>query len=133
MNDRIKDELELLRRSYPTLEYVEAGQWVRIKNYEIPSGLGWNRQTTDVCFQIPAAYPGTPPYGFYVPAGILINATRPESYQEPAQNKPPFEGSWALFSWQVDSPVWLPKADFRAGSNLLNFVRTFKERFSGGK
>jgi hypothetical protein len=132
MNERIEAELELLRHSYSEVEYVEAGQWVKIKGYPIPQSLSWNRQATDICFQIPAGYPGTPPYGFYVEAGIRHNGNPPNSYQEPAQNSPPFQGVWGLFSWSIDSS-WLPKADLRTGSNLLNFVRTFKDRFLEGK
>jgi hypothetical protein len=71
---------------------VDTGQWVKIKDYPIPPSLPWNRQTTDVCFQIPSGYPGTPPYGFYVAAGILYNGNPPDSYREPAQNSPPFQG-----------------------------------------
>jgi len=132
MNDRIKEELELLRRSYSTVEYNDAGQWVKINGYAIPAGSSWNRQTTDVCFQIPLGYPGTPPYGFYVPGGILCDGSPPNSYQEPAQNSPPFSGAWGFFSWQQDSG-WLPKADLRTGSNLFNFVGTFKDRFMEGR
>ena len=132
MNERIEEELKLLRHSYSEVEYVDAGQWVKIKDYPIPPGLPWNRQTTDVCFQIPSGYPGTPPYGFYVAAGILYNGNPPDSYREPAQNSPPFQGVWGFFSWSIDSN-WLPKADPRAGFNLLNFVRTFKDRFKGGR
>jgi len=132
MSERIKEELELLHQNYSNIEYIEAGQWVRIRDYPIPAGLPWNRQVTDVCFQIPPGYPGAPPYGFYVPAGIMFDGSLPNSYTEPAQNKPPFEGMWGMFSWSVDS-AWLPKADLRAGSNLLNFVRTFKDRFLEGR
>jgi hypothetical protein len=132
MNDRIKEELELLRRNYSEVEYIDSGQWVKIKDYPIPQGLPWNRQTTDVCFQIPVGYPGTPPYGFYVAAGILYDGSPPNNYQEPAQNSPPFQGVWGLFSWSHGSG-WLPKADLRTGSNLLNFVRTLKDRFLEGR
>jgi len=131
MNDRIKEEFELLGRHFK-VEYIEAGQWVKIKDYPIPSDLHWNRQTTDVCFQIPVGYPGTPPYGFYVLVGIQYDGSPPNNYQEPAQNSPPFPGVWRIFSWQQDSS-WLPKADLRTGSNLLNFVRTFKDRFLEGR
>jgi hypothetical protein len=133
MDERIKAEIELLRRRYPDVEYIDNGQGVRIKNYPIPPNLGWNRQATDVCFEIPSGYPGVPPYGFYVPAGILVNGAKPDSFTEPSQKKPPFEGTWAQFSWAVDSPGWFPKADVQAGSNLLNFVMTFRDRFLGGK
>jgi hypothetical protein len=132
MNDRIKEELELLRRSYSNIEYSDVGQWVKISDYPIPAGGLWNRQTTDACFQIPLGYPVTPPYGFYVTSGILCGGNPPNSYQEPAQNSPPFQGTWGFFSWQQDSS-WLPKADLRTGSNLLNFVKTFRDRFMEGR
>lgn len=131
MNERIKEELNLLSRNY-SVEYNDSGQWVKISNYTIPEGNGWNRQTTDVCFQIPPGYPGTPPYGFYVSGGILCDGNTPNSYQEPAQNSPAFQGTWGFFSWQQDSS-WLPKANLQAGSNLLNFVRTFRDRFAEGR
>lgn len=129
---RIEEELKLLHHCYPEVEYVEKGQWVKIKNYPVPLSPPWNRQVTDICFQIPPAYPGTPPYGFYVISGILYDGKAPDSYQEPAQNKPPFEGTWGFFSWSIDSK-WLPKDDPHAGCNLVNFARTFKDRFLGGK
>lgn len=63
MKERIDKELELLGQHFPHLEYRADGQWVRIPAYPLPSG--WTPQVPDVVFQIPTAFPGTPPYGFY--------------------------------------------------------------------
>ena len=129
MNDRISEELDILRQSYPGLEYVPSGQWVRIPDYSLPPG--WNRQATDVAFQIPSpGYPGAHPYGLYVPAGILFGGTRPRNYTEPANNKPPFTGVWGVFSWQPEN--WSPAAHISAGSNLWTWVKGFSVRFREG-
>ncbi len=131
MTPRLEAELELLRKYYPTLEFVEQGLWVRIKEYTVPSGANWSRSKTDVAFQVPAGYPGTNPYGFYVPSGITCDGRTPTNYQDPAANRPPFPGTWGVFSW---SPAdgWKPTSDIVAGPNLLNFVRTFADRFREG-
>lgn len=131
MKERIENEIQLLKEYYQKVEYIENGQWVHIESYPIPSGLKCNRTSTDVCFQIPPQYPGTPPYGFYVPAGILFDGNKPKDYNEPVPNNPPFSGNWGLFSWTIETG-WHPTVDLLKGSNLLNFVRTFKDRFIEG-
>ena len=129
--DRITVELELLQGRWPFLEYVQAGGWVRIPQYPIPTEpLGWNREQTDVAFQILDAHPGKPPYGLCVPTGIRFNGKVPLNYREPAPNRPPFAGDWGIFSWTVED--WRPHADVRAGSNLLNWVIGFADRFREG-
>ena len=129
--DRIDLELQLLRTRWPSLDYVEAGRWVRIPEYPIPADpAGWNRTETDGVFQILDAHPGQPPYGLYVPAGIQFNGGLPAKYQEPAANQPPFGGDWGIFSWTVEH--WQPAADIHAGSNLLNWVVGFSQRFKEG-
>jgi hypothetical protein len=129
MSDRIVQELALLRKHYPDLEYREAGRWVRIPAY--PLSPGWNRESSDVAIRIKVEYPGTPPYGFFVPAGLRYNGQVPGSYSEPAGEQPPFGGTWGMFSWQV-AEQWFPTADVVTGSNLLNFARSFADRFREG-
>lgn len=131
MNDRIEEELALLKKSFPRVDYVEDGQWVLIEDYPIPGDLPWNRTETDVCFQIPIEYPGKPPYGFYVPSGILCSGEVPGSYKDVADNRPPFPGQWGFFSWQAEE--WCPVANLISGSNLLNYARMFRNRFLEGK
>lgn len=131
MEERIKKELELLRARYPDLEYKEDGRWVCIPTYLLPEG--WNKASTDVAFQIPTGYPGTPPYGIYTPAGLMFNGNRPDSYKEPSPNPPPFPGQWGIFSWAPANGQWRATADLATGSNLLNWVTGFADRFREGK
>ena len=130
MKERIEKELELLRRHFPNLEYRDDGQWARISGYPLPSG--WSLQASDVVFQIPTAFPGTPPYGFYVPAGLRFNGQVPGSYTEPASTQPPFGGAWGFFSWHV--PNWRPTAtpDPVRGYSLVSWSKGFSSRFEEG-
>jgi len=129
MRRRIEEELVILRRHYPNLDFRPDGQWVKIPDY--PVSPGWNRERTDVAFQIPLGYPGTQPYGIYVPSGIRFQATMPQNFSEPAGVQPPFGGTWGIFSWQIDG-TWFPATQVTAGSNLWMWVRGFMDRFKGG-
>jgi hypothetical protein len=131
MQERIEQELALLSSRFSCLTYVPAGHWIKIPSY--PLFEGWNRIATDVVFQIPAGYPGTPPYGIYVEAGILFKETLPDNYTEPSSNRPPFGRTWGIFSWTPHDGQWRATADLVTGSNLLNWVLGFSERFREGK
>jgi len=133
MEERIKEELTLIRQQFPDAEYHEEGHWVRIPSYPLPEG--WNRSSTEVAFQIPVdrGYPGTPPYGIYVPVSLRFQGARPDNYTEPASNQPPFSGTWGIFSWTPADGQWRPTADLRKGSNLLNWILGFADRFREGK
>ena len=131
MQERISEELALIRQRFPDVQYREEGQWVRIPSYPLPEG--WNREATSVAFQIPDSHPGTPPYGIYVPAGIQFQGAAPNNYKEPVGNQSPFEGTWGVFSWAPDDGEWRPTADVRKGGNLLNWVLGFADRFREGK
>jgi hypothetical protein len=130
MQSRIEQEIELLKRRFPALEYRPDGYWIRIPKYLLPSG--WNFAETPLAFQIPVGYPGGPPYGIYVPAGILFNGQRPASYSEPAPTQPPFGGSWGIFSWTTADGQWRAASDLLKGSNLLNWALGFQQRFKEG-
>ena len=45
----------------------------------------------------------------------------------PTQPVPVTDGDFAQFSWSPLEP-WQPKADIRAGANMLNFARSFADR-----
>jgi hypothetical protein len=93
---------------------------------------GWNPDVMDVAFQIPISYPGTQPYGIYVPSGLRYLGNAPANYQEPAVNQPPFGGTWGFFSWSPGDGQWRPTSKLIDGTNLLHFVLGFKERFAEG-
>ena len=125
--NRIELELERLRTRWPDLEYRPGGQWVRIPSYPLPPG--WSRPSIPVVFQVPAGFPGTPPYGIYVSPGLTFNGQSPGT-SVPSQ--PPFEGQWVIISWTPDDGQWHATADPASGSNLLNWVVGFSQRFREG-
>lgn len=128
-DQRLAAELDILNSHYGKV-VLQAG-WFLIPSY--PTSLnGWNRHETSVAFQVPVGYPGTPPYGFYVPAGIRFKEAAPNNYQEPSSNRPPFEGEWGIFSWAPDDGAWRANANLHAGSNLLNFALGIVKRFQEG-
>ena len=131
MLERVEAELMLIRSRFPEVEYLEDGCWFRMPSYPLPEG--WSRSETDVAFQIAPGYPGQPPYGFYVPSGILFQDNTPKSYTDHASAQPPFCREWGFFSWAPVEGQWKPAVDVRQGSNLLNWVSGFGERFRDGR
>lgn len=133
MDDRIRQEIELLKKEYPNLEWKTKDEivWIRIPEYRILKNL-WNKDSVSVCFQIPPGYPGNAPYGFHVEDGLRVKETdqKPDNYEEPAPT--PFDGAWGKFSWTHDNS-WRATTDLNTGANLLNFVRSFQERLKDGK
>ncbi len=123
---RLADELALLRTAHPDVEdrSVDGAVWARIPEYSVPDG--WSAQSVELAFQIPVQA-GQAPYGFYVrPALKLANGTVPSNYTAAATT--PWGDDFAKFSW---SPLeqWIPKVNVREGANMLNFVRSFADRF----
>jgi hypothetical protein len=123
---RVEQELELLRTAYPDLDgrLVDGAHWVRLQSYPVPEG--WSHSNVEVAFQVPAQA-GQAPYAFWVrPALRLAGGGTPSNYAAAAST--PWGGDWAQFSW---SPLtWMPKADIRAGANMLNFARSFADRLA---
>jgi len=130
VDERVKIEIEMLRARYPDLQVSPDERWVLVPSYPLPPG--WKLSSTSVAFQIPVGYPGTPPYGIYVPVGLLFQEKRPNNYTEPAASQPPFAGNWGIFSWQPQDSKWFSRADPVTGSNLLNWVIGFTDRFREG-
>lgn len=119
----------MLRTWYPELEYGAEGRWVRIPRHSLPTGIWAIEGPVEVCFQIPDQLPGQAPYGFYVrPELTLVGGQRPNNYEYPAQT--PYGGGWGKFSWSPES--WQPAPDAAAGSNLLDFARSFATRLKEG-
>jgi len=126
MDDRIREETELLRGQYPDL--VVRDRWIWLPSYRLVEG--WEPLETPVAFFVREGYPGISPYGIYVPTGITFNGKTPDNYKEPAKPPPPFDGAWGVFSWEASS--WNPSADPRRGHNLVNWVAGFIDRFKEG-
>jgi hypothetical protein len=130
MSARLEQELELLRRHFPTLEYVAEGHWIRLPGQPLPPGL-WNERQVDICFQVPPGHPGQKPYGFYVrPQPTLANGAAILNTTQSSEPPFPGAGAWLKFSWDV--PEWNATSDIRSGSNLLNYALTFQDRLTEG-
>lgn len=127
MTERIQQELALLRQYYPDIEVLEhSGMvWARIHRYKLPQNSRWSSEETAVAFNFQVGYPGTAPYGIYVPSNLAHAGNT--SFLTGAQFPPPFEGSWSMLSWAPEN--WQPGADLVKGANMLHFVRSFSERF----
>lgn len=132
MEERIEEEFQLIRKYYPTLTVSNCKKWGLIENFKLPSEMSWNKESIPVCFTIPSGYPGSVPYGIYVPSDLQCDHKEPMSFKKVADNKPPFEGDWGMLSWTPDAGEWKPTSDILLGSNLLNFINTFHDRFKEG-
>lgn len=133
LRDRIKQELDLLRKHYPNVEHKEAGgeDWFLIPDYPFPAGWQVGTQPIDkaaVVFKVVAAYPTGEPYGFCAPAGINFKGASPNNTGSPVS--PPFSGAWQHFSWSPEG--WKPGAEVSKGQNLLTWVRGFMRRLKEG-
>jgi hypothetical protein len=97
MKERIREEIELLRKKYPSLQNADNFDWVMIPDLPLPGH--WNRTQTKLLFLIPPTYPHTPPDNFYVETGLrLKNGNNPSNYREGAGV--PVGGAWASFPGQ---------------------------------
>jgi len=130
MEERIKQELELLKLHYASVEYESSARWVLIEPLLVPEG--WSEPLVQCAFKVPVGYPGTPPYGFYVPSSLRPDSGTPGNYQAQPSDRPPFPGTWSFFSWGQESGGWLATDSVRSGSNLLNFSQSFRARLREG-
>jgi len=127
---RLEQELALLRSAYPDLEHIRQDEldWVRIRSYPLPDGWEYQRaavSTAEVAFRIPAQI-GEAPYAFFVRPRLTLSEGRtPANYT--AEAATPWGQDFAQFSWAIEGS-WVPKANIRAGANMLNFARSFAQR-----
>jgi hypothetical protein len=125
---RIEEEIALVLRAYPDLEFQSADLWARIPSYPLPDGI-WHQEIVEVAFQFPAGLPGQQPYGFWVRPGLeLRTGGTISSYTFPVTT--PFGDQFGQFSWSPE--VWTPRAEITAGTNMLDFVRSFSRRLAEG-
>jgi len=128
--DRIKEEIDILKNIYDGIMVSENHDWVMLPVKNLQDG--WSLSRNIVAFEIPVGYPGTPPYGIYVPSDITFNGSKPANFKDNINKIPPFEGSWGLISWQPEPSEWKPNAKITAGSNLFHWVQSIKTRFDLG-
>jgi hypothetical protein len=130
--NRLEEELELVRGAWPAAEYERHGEidWVRIPEFPLPAGIYRQGEQLEVlAFRIPHQA-GEAPYAFFVYPGIeLASGGTLGNYTWPVGT--PWGDDWGQFSWSPLEP-WVPKAEIRAGANMLDFVRSFTVRLGEG-
>ncbi len=122
MTERIEVELKLIRAEYPGIEV--SGLWVRIPGYPVPEV--WQAAAgCELAFQFPAELPSQEPYGFWLHPGLALpGGGAPSNSSGPVDT--PFGSGWQQFSWAFDG--WAPAPTPAAGTNMLDFVRSFARR-----
>lgn len=123
MQERITQEIALLKEKYPNLQHGQSYDWVMIPDFPLPDG--YNRKTIKLLFLIPNTYPYTAPDCFYVEIGLkLSNGNIPSNYNE--EQKVPVGGSWGYFSWHPE--IWQPADEIPKGDNFLTFIKSVNLR-----
>ena len=128
MNERIQQELDLLRAYFAGLEYREDGYWILLPRYPGPDGI-WTIADPDIAFQIPPGYPGQKPYAFHARLPFALSDGAKIENATPS-TEPTFDGEWLKFSW--DLPDWKATSDLQSGYNLLNWALSFRRRLEEG-
>ena len=120
--ERLRRELELLRKRYPRIEHGADLDWFRIGDFPLPQG--WNRKSTDILVIVPPAYPATPPDNFFVTPGLCTaSGAPPGNYSE---NQSVLGVTWAQFSFHADG--WSPTDDPLEGDSLATFMFAVERR-----
>ena len=127
MRERLRREIELLKKKYGTVEYDPDISCVVVKNILLPDG--WNSNQTDILIKVPQGYPTTQPDNFFVDSTLrLSNGQMP--------NRAPQEENiggriWRMFSFHVNGEgEWQPDAQVENGHNLLTYIEGVKGRLS---
>jgi hypothetical protein len=123
LQERIAQEITLLKEKYPNLVYGQNCDWIMIPDFSLPEG--YNLKTTKLMFLIPNTYPHTAPDCFYVEIGLrLSNGNIPSNYNE--EMSVPVGGAWGYFSWHPE--IWQPADVIEKGDNLSSFIRAVNVR-----
>jgi hypothetical protein len=127
LEERLDRELQILQGKYPGA--IRNGMWFLVPEYPLPSG--WSHDKVSVVAYLRAGYPGTGPYGIYIPQELRHDNQLPESYRNVAELQPPFGGTWAFLSWEAEQ--WFATAEPQGGHNILTWVDGFAARFRQGR
>ena len=128
MDERLEEELTLLRGRWPDLDYDEDGRWVLLPDYSMPGPI--EQDEAVVCFQVHRRHPQQAPYAFWVRKPIELTSGQPFDNVKDGSD-PPFEGDWLQFSWRLEN--WKPGPTPKEGTNLVNWAHSFHNRLKDGK
>jgi hypothetical protein len=124
MHQRVREEIELLKRQFPDLQHGDQLDWVLIPELVLPAGR-FNKERTKLLFRIPVGYPQTGPDNFFVDVDLrLKDGSNPPAFnpnRDSSSGPAPTSGDWGWFSWHPQA--WRPAATIEGGDNLLGFVR----------
>lgn len=124
MHERVKQEIDLLRAKYPTLQAGENLDWVLIPEYSLPPAR-FNKDKTKLLFVIPPGYPNTAPDNFFVDVVLRLNdGSQAAGFNQGANSSSgnaPVAEDWGWFSWHPN--VWRPAATIEGGDNLITYLR----------
>lgn len=89
---------------------------------KMPTGKGWNRESVDIAFLVPAGYPLASPDCFWTEPGLALD------HGGPPQNTGNNAGlnipqDWLWFSWHPSN--WNAN-----GSNLETYLNVIRRRFA---
>lgn len=123
MHERVRAEVELLRKRYLALEHGDQFTWVLIPVYPLPPGR-FNKNETRLLFAIPVGYPNTGPDNFFVDVNLrLTDGGTPPAFNPNSNSSTgiaPVPGDWGWFSWHPQA--WRPAASVEGGDNLETFL-----------
>ena len=129
-SDRIRQEVLLLAVAFEQANYdATAFTWVHLPHFLLPSG--WNRRSTELLIELPAAYPQVGPDGFYLDQQLRDRRDRaPDHYFEKqgSYNKYAHLG-WAWFCLHQQPGKrggWRPTNDIMDGDSLVKYVELIR-------
>src|SRR4051812_46754783 len=100
MHQRVREEVELLRRQYSELRHGDQLDWVLIPELILPRDR-FNKATTRILFRIPVGYPQTGPDNFFVDSDLrLKDSSTPPAFNSGSQSSSGValvEGDWGWF------------------------------------
>jgi hypothetical protein len=124
MHERVREEIELLKKQFPELQHGDQLDWVLIPELVLPPAR-FSKTCTKVLFRIPVGYPQTGTDNFFVDADLrLKDGTNPPAFNVGLQSSSglaPIAGNWGWFSWHPQ--IWRPAATIEGGDNLIGFIR----------
>ncbi len=125
MYERVKQEIELLKRKYPDIVHGEQLNWVLIPRFALPTGL-FSKPVSKLLFTLPAGYPNTGIDNFFVDADLrLSNGSTAPGFNHGANSSSgtaPIDGDWGWFSWHPHE--WRPAVTIEGGDNLGSFLHS---------
>ena len=121
-SERIQSETELLKEVYAELECRDDG-WCRLAGYPLPEG--WSASEVELAFRIPQQL-GEVPYAFWTrPMVTLAGGGEPDRSSGPVTTE--LGEGWQQWSWQAEG--WQAGPTPREGNNMLDHVRSIRQRF----